>query len=84
MGQCLKYHGWSSTCGYLMTPPSYIKHGDVLIYHKEFCGDDNAHAVIVTQGGSNAKISCHSNTQDNVPYTYMTDKPYYEWLHYND
>ena len=84
LSQCLQYKGWRSTCGRLMAPPSNIKAGDVLIYHRTSCTDFSAHAVIVTQGGSSAKISCHSSTQVNVPYTYMTDKPYYEWLHYND
>ena len=84
LSQCLQYKGWRSTCGRLMAPPSNIKAGDVLIYHRTSCTDFSAHAVIVTQGESSAKISCHSSTQVNVPYTYMTDKPYYEWLHYND
>ena len=84
LSQCLRHKGWKSSCGRLMAPPSYIKPGDVLIYHKTSCTDFSAHAVIVMQGGSNARISCHSNIQDKVPYTYMTNMPYYEWLHYND
>jgi hypothetical protein len=85
LGQCLSSRGWTSSCGYLMAPPSNIKAGDVLIYHAGSCTDFDAHAVFVTQGGSNAKIACHSNEQLDVSYTYMSNsKPYYEWLHFND
>jgi hypothetical protein len=34
-------------------------------------------------GGSNPKITCHSSKQKDVSYTYMTSKPYYQWLHKN-
>ena len=84
LAQCLRHKGWKSTCGRLRAPPSNIKKGDVLIYHRASCTDTNAHAAIVMDVGQNTKISCHSNTADKVPYTYLTTKPYYEWLHFND
>ena len=85
LGSCLQGKGWTRTCGYLQKPPSNIKEGDVLVYHADSCDSFDAHAVYVTQGGSNPKITCHSSEQLDVSYTYMgTSKPYYEWLHYND
>ena len=85
LGDCLVEKGWISTCDYLLPPPSYIKAGDVLVYHSGSCSSFNAHAVIVTQGGSNAKITCHSNEQLDVSYKYMgTSKAYYQWIHYDD
>ena len=85
LGLCLAEKGWTSACGYLMKPPSYIKEGDVLIYHADSCDDFDAHAVFITEGGTNPKIACHSNEQLDVSYTYMANsKPYYEWIHYND
>jgi hypothetical protein len=85
LGDCLRDKGWTSSCDYLKKPPSNIKEGDVLIYHAGSCTDFDAHAVFVTQGGSNPKIACHSNEQLDVSYTYMGNSmPYYEWLHYND
>ncbi len=85
LGDCLQDKGWTSQCGYLLKPPSNIKAGDVLIYHASSCSDFNAHAVIVTEGGSSPKITCHSNEQLDVSYTYMANtKPYYQWLHFND
>ena len=85
LGLCLKEKGWTRTCGYKQKPPSNIKAGDVLIYHADSCDSSDAHAVYITQGGSIPKITCHSNEQLDVLYTYMEAlKPYYEWLHYND
>ena len=85
LGDCLQDKGWTSQCGYLLKPPSNIKAGDVLIYHATGCGDYKAHAVIVTEGGKSPKITCHSNEQLDVSYTYMSNsKPYYQWLHFND
>lgn len=85
LGDCLRDKGWTSSCDYLKKPPSNIKAGDVLIYHAGSCTDFDAHAVFVTEGGSNPKIACHSNEQLDVSYTYMGNSmPYYEWLHYND
>ena len=85
LGFCLQDKGWTSTCGYLLAPPDYIKEGDVLIYHEGSCGGFKSHAVFVTQGGSNALIACHSSEQLDVSYTYMSNsKPYFEWFHYND
>ncbi len=83
LGDCLQRHGWTSTCGKNKAPPSNIQKGDVLIYHKGSCSDYSAHAVLVTVGGSNPKITCHSSKQKDVSYTYMTSKPYYQWLHKN-
>ena len=84
MGHCLPERGWISTCGYLMEPPSYIKAGDVLIYHNTNC-DDDGHAVLITVGGTNPKITCQSSVQIDQHYNYMaTSKPYYQWIHYND
>ena len=57
----------------------------VCCYHADNCDSFDAHAVYVTQGGSNPLITCHSNEQLDVSYTYMgTSMPYYEWLHYNE
>ena len=85
LGDCLSIdHGWTRTCGYLQGPPDNIQAGDVLIYHADGCDSFDAHAVYVTQGGSNPLITCHSNEQLDVSYTYMgTYMPYYESLHYN-
>ena len=83
LGDCLALRGWTRKCGYLMSPPDNIKKGDVLVYHSGSCSSFSAHAVIITQAGSNPKITCHSNEQKDVSYTYMKNsKPYYEWLHY--
>ena len=85
LGVCLKEKGWKRTCGYLQKPPSNIKAGDVLVYHKGSCSASDAHAVYITKGGTNPKITCHSSEQLDVAYTYMgTSKPYYEWLHFNE
>ena len=83
LGDCLQKHGWTSTCGKNKAPPSNIQKGDVLIYHKGSCSDYSAHAVLVTVGGSNPKITCHSSNQKDVSYTYMSSKPYRQWLHKN-
>ena len=84
LSYCLQERGWSSTCDYLMAPPDYIQEGDVLIYHTGSCSDWDAHAVFVTQGGSDALIACHSNEHLDVSYTYMGNSmPYYEWIHFN-
>ena len=85
LGICLHGKGWKRTCGYLQKPPSNIKAGDVLIYHKGNCDSWSAHAVYITQGGASPKITCHSNEKLDVDYNYMKNSmPYYEWLHYND
>jgi len=85
LGDCLEEKGWTSTCGYLKAPPSNIKAGDVLIYHAGSCSSYDAHAVFVTEGGSHPKITCHSNEQLDVSYTYIRDSmPYYQWLHFKD
>ena len=83
LSNCLRdYFHWESNCGYKMAPPDNIEKGDVLVYHAGSCNDFTSHAVIVVEGGPNAKIACHSSQQYGKPYTYMTSKPYYQWLHY--
>ena len=84
LGLCLREtFGWKRSCGYLMAPPSDVKVGDVLIYHSGSCGSASAHAVIVVEGGSNAKIACHSSMHYGISYDYMAgSKSYYEWLRY--
>ena len=82
LGDCLQKKGWTSKCGHLLSPPSNIQAGDVLIYHSGGCGSTNAHAVLITKGGSSPKITCHSNIQYDTDYNYMKNsKPYYQWLH---
>ena len=84
LGECLKERGWKSKCGHLLEPPSYIKAGDVLIYHKNDCTGP-AHAVLITEGGAYPKITCHSKEHLDQTYRYMSnEKPYYQWLHYPD
>ena len=84
LADCLVSRGWTSKCGKLMKPPDYIKEGDVLVYHSGSCDNFSAHAVLVTKGGSNALITCHSNEKLDVSYTYMSNsKPYYQWIHFN-
>ena len=81
---CLKQtFKWRRECGYRMAPPSWIKPGDVLIYHADSCSSGNAHATLVTVAGNNAKISAHSPEMVDNPYTFLANsKPYYEWLHH--
>ena len=83
LSECLKSKGWTATCGYLQSPPGNIQRGDVLVYFSDGCGSGSAHAVLVSQGGSNAKITCHSSIKIDEDYNYMANsKPYYLWLHY--
>ena len=83
LGECLSLKGWTSTCGYRQAPPDNIKPGDVLIYHSDGCNSGASHAVLVTKGGPNAKITCHSSVKIDVDYDYQANsKPYYHWLHY--
>ena len=64
-----------------MPPPSDVKVGDVLVYHEGNCASYSAHAVIVVEGGANAKIACHSSMHYGISYNYMDgSKSYYEWL----
>ena len=84
LGHCLPEKGWKSICGYLMKPPSYIKEGDILIYHVNDC-EGKGHAVLITIAGDNPKITCQSSEQLDQDYNYMSkSKPYYQWIHYND
>ncbi len=81
---CLhKTFGWKRACGYRMPPPTWIKKGDVLMYHSGSCDSQSTHATLVTVAGKNAKITGHSNEVKDKDYTYNANsKPYYEWLHY--
>ena len=66
-----------------MKPPSDVKIGDVLIYHKGSCSDYDAHATVIVKDGSDVQIACHSNSYYGKPYTYLSGSlPYYEWLRY--
>lgn len=83
LGNCLsQVFGWKRTCGFQQPPPSNIRPGDVLIYHADSCSSYSAHAtVVVSANGNDVRISCHSNNQHNIHYTYMAKtKGYYEWL----
>ena len=83
LGQCLKSKGWTSTCGYQQPPPANIQKGDVLVYYSDGCESGSAHAVLVSVGGDNAKITCHSSIKIDESYNYMANsKPYYQWLQY--
>ena len=83
LGRCLEENfKHKRQCGKHLAPPNWVKPGDVLIYHGDNCSSGNAHAVIVTVGGKNAKISAHSREVNDVAYTYMgNSKPYLEWIH---
>ena len=84
LGDCLKKKGWTSKCGKHMSPPSNIQAGDVLIYHAGGCDSYDAHAVLITKGGSSPKITCHSSVKVDNDYNYMSNsKPYYQWLHHS-
>ena len=84
LGRCLQEKGWNSTCGKFMEPPIYIKTGDVLIYHEKGCDLNNAHAVIITSIDPSVKVTGRSDEMIDEPYTYNTEKPYYQWLHFID
>ena len=84
LGDCLQEKGWISTCGYHLSPPSYIMAGDVIIYHSGKCNSATAHAAFITESGKNPKIAKHSSKNVNVSYNIMANvHPYYQWLHYN-
>ena len=62
LGHCLRDNfGWESNCDWQMGPPGNIQARDVLVYHSGSCDSYDAHAVVVVEGGSDAKIACHSN-----------------------
>ena len=84
LGNCLRdTFGWESNCGYLMGPPGNIQAGDVLVYHAGSCDDYTAHAVVVVEGGGDAKIACHSSNHYGIHYTYIQgSRPYFQWLHF--
>jgi len=85
LGDCLSQKfNWNTTCGHKAAPPSYIKVGDVLIFHGTSCTDTEAHATIVTKvDGKNVYISCHSPDTHTQPYTiFSSNFGYFQWLHY--
>ena len=84
LGFCLQEKGWNSTCGKLLPPPSYIEPGDVLIYHEKGCDLNLSHAVIISEVGENVKVIGRSESMVDEIYSYNTEKPYYQWLHYID
>ena len=84
LGDCLKTKGLNSTCGEFMKPPSYIKPGDVLIYHNGGCDYSDSHAVIITSIEPSVTITGRSILQINEPYSYNQKQTYYQWLHYID
>ena len=84
LGKCLLSKGWNSTCDNLMEPPSYIKPGDVLIYHNNSSDSYQAHAVIITSVEPTVKITGRSELMKDEPYTDSTEKSYYQWLHFID
>ena len=84
LGKSLLEKGWNSTCGKLMEPPSYIKPGDVLIYHKEGCDNRNSHAVIITSVEPSVKFTARSNLRKDEDYSINKEQNYYQWLHYID
>ena len=84
LGFCLQEKGWNSTCGKQLEPPSYIKSGDVLIYHEKGCDLNEAHAVLITEVGNTVKVTGRSTSMIDRIYSYNEEKPYYQWLHYID
>ena len=82
LGTCLaRVKGHRSECGRLLKPPKWVKKGDVLIYRSGSCDGGYAHAVLVTKvEGGNAYITCHSSEQKDMIYTYMPEKPYFQWI----
>ena len=82
LGFCLQEKGWNSTCGKLLPPPSYIEPGDVLIYHEKGCDLNLSHAVIISEVGENVKVIGRSESMVDEIYSYNTEKPYYQWVHY--
>ena len=73
---------WKRECGKKMPPPSYIKKGDVIVYHKTACDDQQTHSMIVTKDGNEVRVTGHSPEEKDKIYSHITNKPYYEWLHY--
>ena len=85
LGECLQKKGWNSTCGYQKHPPSYIKVGDVLIYHSDSCESSTVFSSIITTAGDYPKITSNSNIHINTEYDFLANsKPYYQWLHFID
>jgi len=85
LSNCLvqKFH-WKRECGKKMPPPSYIQIGDVIVYHETGCGDKKTHSMIVTKDGKEVRVTGHSPEEKDKIYSHITNKPYYEWLHYTE
>ena len=83
LSNCLvKGFNWKRECGKKMKPPSYIKKGDIIVYHKTGCDDSKTHSMIVTIDGKEVRVTGHSPEEKDKIYSHITDKPYYEWLHF--
>ena len=67
-----------------MKPPSYIKPGDVLIYHNRGCDFSDSHAVIITSVEPSVTITARSKMAINETYSDNNIQTYYQWLHYID
>ncbi len=73
---------WKRECGKKMPPPGYIRKGDIIVYHKTRCDDQLTHSMIVTKDGNEVRVTGHSPEEKDKIYSHITNKPYYEWLHY--
>ena len=61
-----------------MPPPNYIKKGDIIVYHKTSCDDQQTHSMIVTKDGNEIRVTGHSPEEKDKIYSHITNKPYYE------
>ena len=69
-------------CGKNLEPPSWVKPGDVLVYHKDSCEGRDSSVALVTVAGANAKVTSHTPEVKDKSYTHMANtKPFYEWIH---
>ena len=73
---------WKRECGKKMPPPNYISIGDVIVYHQTGCEDEKTHSMFVTKAGKEVRVTGHSPEEKDKLYSHITNKPYYEWLHY--
>ena len=82
LGDCLtKIKGHKSECGRGMAPPSWVQKGDVIIYHAGSCSGRISHAALVTKvEGGVAYVTAHSREHKDIKYTYISAKPYYQWI----
>ena len=85
LSNCLvKKFNWKRACGKKMPPPDYIRKGDIIVYHQTACDDSKTHSMIVTVDGKEVKVTGHSPEEKDKKYSHITNKPYYEWLHFVD